>query len=260
MPASPPRSSYGVCLVGCIPNMDRMVRAGRRAQPRSALRLKDRPGESVRERSGDRDGNGSPSRRDRISGQNRRLRVFDRAAARRRVTRSKSEPLDRRAVAPFFDIVEPQTDTCRKHAPPHTRSRAMRISTRVTVVSAALAILASPAYVAGQAMEVVEPFKVGTFEINHRPTVGLVLRDELIVDIAAANADLELLPQYTKLDMPADMLELIGEYEYGLKYRLYEIVNHLVNNGLVDGANRPDYIYDVEGMHILPPIMYPSKV
>jgi hypothetical protein len=28
--------------------------------------------------------------------------------------------------------------------------------------------------------------------------------------------------------MPDDMLGLIGQYEYGLKYRLYEIVNHLV--------------------------------
>ena len=52
--------------------------------------------------------------------------------------------------------------------------------------------------------------------------------------------------------MPEDMIELIGEYEYGLKYRLYEIVNHLVGNNMLAGAGRPDYIHDVEGMNILP--------
>jgi 2-keto-4-pentenoate hydratase/2-oxohepta-3-ene-1,7-dioic acid hydratase in catechol pathway len=131
---------------------------------------------------------------------------------------------------------------------------------RISVVSASLAILASAAPLAGQAMQSVEPFKVGTFEINRRPTVGLVLRDALIVDIGAANADLQLLPQYPRIEMPEDMIDLIGSYEYGLKFRLYEIVNHLVSNGALSGANRPDYIYDVEGMHILPPIMYPSKI
>ena len=140
----------------------------------------------------------------------------------------------------------------------------MRMSTRFTlsgwIVSAVLAIAAGPGLVAGQAREVVEPFKVGTFEINHKPTVGLVLRDELIVDIAAANAALELNPEYPRIPMPADMIELIGQYEYGLKYRLYEIVNYLVNNNMLDGEDRPDYVYDVEGMHILPPIMYPSKI
>jgi len=133
----------------------------------------------------------------------------------------------------------------------------MRRITRLTIL---LALFASPDFVAGQAMESVEPFKVGTFEINHRPTVGLVLRDELIVKIDDANADLQLLPQYTRLDMPQDMLALIGEYEYGLKHRLYEIVNHLVDNDMLAGANRPDYILDVEGTRILPPIMYPSKI
>jgi 2-keto-4-pentenoate hydratase/2-oxohepta-3-ene-1,7-dioic acid hydratase in catechol pathway len=121
----------------------------------------------------------------------------------------------------------------------------MLTKVRIVAASMILALLASPGLAAGQAMQSVEPFKVGTFEINHVPTVGLVLR---------------LLPEYPKLEMPEDMIELIGEYEYGLKYRLYEIVNHLVGNQMLTGANRPDYIYDVDGMHILPPIMYPSKI
>ena len=58
-----------------------------------------------------------------------------------------------------------------------------------------------------------EPFKVGTFEIRKTPTVGLVLRDSLIVDIAAANAAVP----GTKLAAPRDMIDLIERYESGLR-------------------------------------------
>ena len=91
----------------------------------------------------------------------------------------------------------------------------------------------------GQATESAEPFKVGTFDIDGVPRVGLVLRDSLVVDIAEANRGLESDPAYAKMPMPADMLELIGRYEYGLKYRLYEIVNHLVGTAIFSGAKRP---------------------
>lgn len=91
----------------------------------------------------------------------------------------------------------------------------------------------------GQATESAEPFKVGTFDIDGVPRVGLVLRDSLVVDIAEANRGLEADPAFPVMPMPADMLELIGRYEYGLKYRLYEIVNHLVGNDLL-GSDAPD--------------------
>ena len=114
--------------------------------------------------------------------------------------------------------------------------------------------------------DVIEPFKVGTFLIHDQPTVGLVLRDRIVVDIKAANAELELDPAYPKIPMPADMLELIGRYEYGLKPRLYELVNHLVESGQADIADvsrtsvGPDYFYSVQDIRILPPIMYPGKI
>ncbi len=60
--------------------------------------------------------------------------------------------------------------------------------------------------------------------------------------------------------MPEDMLELIGRYEYGLKYRLYEIVNDTVGNNRLSGSNRADYVYDVSELRIRPPIMYPGKI
>ena len=105
-----------------------------------------------------------------------------------------------------------------------------------------------------------EPFKVGTFEIRGMPVVGLVLRDSLIVDVQAANAALERSPMYPKLPMPADMLDLIGRYEYGVKARLYEIVNDLVRNNRLAAKPRPDYIHDLASVRTLPPIIYPGKI
>ena len=56
----------------------------------------------------------------------------------------------------------------------------------------------------------VEPFKVGTFGINGTQTVGVVLRDALIVDLAAANSALEADPAYEHVDAPANMLEPVS--------------------------------------------------
>ncbi len=111
----------------------------------------------------------------------------------------------------------------------------------------------------GQATEVAEPFKVGTFDIEDTPRVGLVLRDRLVVDLAEANRALEADPAYPKMPMPEDMLELIGRYEYGLKYRLYEIVNHLAANDLL-GSRAPAWVHEVGDLRIRPPIMYPGKI
>ncbi len=131
---------------------------------------------------------------------------------------------------------------------------------RLTLSLAVLAVLASPGLVEAQAMSSAEPFKVGTFGINGTQTVGLVLRDQLVVDIGAANRALEMNPSYVTVAMPDDMLELIGMYEYGLKYRLYEIVNHLVGNNLLSGNNRPTYVHNVANVDIQAPIQYPSKI
>ena len=125
---------------------------------------------------------------------------------------------------------------------------------------APLAPLAPLAAQSGPARTSAEPFKVGTFEIRGVPQVGIVLRDRLIVDLDAANATLETNPTYPKIPMPADMLELIGRYEYGLQRRLYEIVNDLVANDRLAVDSRPDFVYEVEDLRTLPPIMYPGKI
>ena len=138
----------------------------------------------------------------------------------------------------------------------------MRSTTRLTLI---LALAASagflrPGPVAGQEMEIAEPFKVGTFEIDGRPQVALVLRDAYIVDLDRANRDLERMDVYPTLPPPEDMLDLIARYEYGVKERLYELVNHLVENDMVTGGDRPDYVYDLDEVRTLPPIMYPGKI
>ena len=113
---------------------------------------------------------------------------------------------------------------------------------------------------AAAAMDIAEPFKVGTFEIDGEPRVALVLRDALVVDIGEANRALERNPAYPAVPAPADMLDLIGRYEYGVKPRLYEIVNHLAASGMIDGSGRPGFIHELDDVRTLPPIMYPGKI
>src|SRR5690606_19042599 len=115
--------------------------------------------------------------------------------------------------------------------------------------------------VTAQALEAIEPFKVGTFAINDRPTLGLVLRDDqLVVDLLAANRAMEVEPRYAGIPMPADMLGLIEQYEYGLKFRIYEVVNWLVAGNLLDNDERPGWIHAVDSVDIMAPIQYPGKI
>jgi 2-keto-4-pentenoate hydratase/2-oxohepta-3-ene-1,7-dioic acid hydratase in catechol pathway len=123
-------------------------------------------------------------------------------------------------------------------------------------------LLALPAGVLAQPdIEPAEPFKVGTFVVGNEQFAGLVMRDDsLIVDLAVANQALELMPEYPDVDMPDDVLGLIEGYEYGLKYRVYEIVNALVASGQLSGSDQPDYIHAVADVDIRAPIQYPSKI
>ncbi len=128
-------------------------------------------------------------------------------------------------------------------------------------LGAMLAFFIAPVNVFAQAMESVEPFKVGTFVINDIPTVGLVVRDDqLVIDLAAANRAMELIPQYSKLSMPENMLGLIEQYEYGLKYRIYEVVNWLVEDNQLSSGTQPSYVHPVSSVDIMAPIQYPSKI
>lgn len=127
-------------------------------------------------------------------------------------------------------------------------------------ILATLLLLAIPLPAFAQGVpDIAEPFKVGTFEIDGTPTVSLVLRDQLIVEVGAANTALQRDPYYARVQAPADMLELIERYEYGLQRRLYELVNHLVENDML-GAGRPSFVHDLGDVRTLPPILYPGKI
>ena len=104
------------------------------------------------------------------------------------------------------------------------------------------------------------PFKLGTFENEGRIFVGIVLRDQLIIELGPANTDLEGQRDYATMPMPEDMLGLIERYDYGLKYRLYEIVNHLVENDRLAVGMMPGYIHSLNDVRTLAPIQYPGKI
>jgi 2-keto-4-pentenoate hydratase/2-oxohepta-3-ene-1,7-dioic acid hydratase in catechol pathway len=126
-----------------------------------------------------------------------------------------------------------------------------------------LAALASPVLLSAQRgpdATSAQPFKLGTFEIEGDQRIGIVLQDKLIVELEAANRALERNPAYPRLPMPENMLELIGQYEYGLKFRLYEIVNDLARSNRITATPRPRFIYDVGQVRTLAPILYPRKI
>jgi len=130
---------------------------------------------------------------------------------------------------------------------------------RTVFFAALLLTLVVPASSTAQAPDVAEPFKLGTFEIQGAPTVGVVLRDRFIVDFAAANAELEKDAAYPHVPLPDDMLDLIARYEYGLQRRLYELVDHVIAQDLLE-TGRPSYVYEVGQIRTLPPILYPGKI
>jgi 2-keto-4-pentenoate hydratase/2-oxohepta-3-ene-1,7-dioic acid hydratase in catechol pathway len=121
------------------------------------------------------------------------------------------------------------------------------------------ALATAPALASAQATKSAEPFAVGTFTFNGQEGLGLVLRQQLVVELDAANRNLQIEPGVPRMTMPEDMLQLIGLYEYGLKSRLYEIVNHLVNSRQLEGQ-RPGFIHDVKSVRTLAPIRYPGKI
>ncbi|MBI2222156.1 MAG: fumarylacetoacetate hydrolase family protein [Acidobacteria bacterium] len=124
---------------------------------------------------------------------------------------------------------------------------------------AAVAALATGSDARSDSVASAEPFKLGTFVVDGRPTVGVVLRDKLVFELEAANRELELQPQFIRLPMPADMLGVIERYDYGVRRRIYEIVNALVASNRLAGDRRPSYVHDAAALRTLAPIRYPSK-
>ena len=93
------------------------------------------------------------------------------------------------------------------------------------------------------------PFKLGTFERGGRTFVGIVLRESVVIDFAAAHKAITT-PAST-VAPPADMKDLIARYDTGLRARIGEIIRSVD----AAGTARPAYVFDVAAVKILPPIM-----
>ena len=105
-----------------------------------------------------------------------------------------------------------------------------------------------------------EPYKLGTFSIDGRTSVGVVLRDSIVVDLAAANRDYETKnASAAKVQAPADMKDLINRYDSGVSQRIKQIVAGLVTAKQLDGTARPAFVKNVSAVKTLPPIIYPGK-
>ncbi len=96
-------------------------------------------------------------------------------------------------------------------------------------------------------------FKLGTFERNDAPFVGVVLRDALVIDLAAADAAMK---PAADVAAPRDMKDLIARYETGVRSRILELIAR-VNAA---GADRPSWVVELSSLKTLPPIMYPQTM
>jgi 2-keto-4-pentenoate hydratase/2-oxohepta-3-ene-1,7-dioic acid hydratase in catechol pathway len=95
------------------------------------------------------------------------------------------------------------------------------------------------------------PYKLGTFELQGRSFVGIVLKDSLVVDYAAAD---KVVPARTRVVPPADMKDLIARYDAGIRDRIVDIV------AAAAATPRPPYVTPLTGLKTLPPIMYPTTM
>src|SRR5687767_15008341 len=130
------------------------------------------------------------------------------------------------------------------------------------VVCGLIALLGYPLVAYGQvgtAAKSTAPFKLGTFQAGTSRSVGLVLRDRFVVDLAAANAAMESTKKFPRRPMPADMMDLIADYESGLKGRLYAIVNEIAQSNALTGT-RPPYVRELAQVRTLAPIPRPRMI
>ena len=130
------------------------------------------------------------------------------------------------------------------------------------LICSLVALLACPLVASAQvgtAAQSAEPFKLGTFMAGPSRFVGIVLRDRFVVDAAAANAAMESAKKFPRRAIPADMVDLIADYENGLKGRLYAIVNEIVQSNGLSGT-RPAYVRELTQVRTLAPIPRPRMI
>ena len=133
---------------------------------------------------------------------------------------------------------------------------------RILTLVAAVALAGSASLSAQTAMTSAEPFKLGTFEVTGEgdSRIGIVLRDELIVELNAANRALEQHPENVALPMPSEH----ARPDCALRLRPQVPV---VRNRQLPGGQRPadrignqaDFVHDVDDVRTLAPLV-PGKM
>lgn len=96
---------------------------------------------------------------------------------------------------------------------------------------------------------VTTPFRLGTFERQGAPFVGVVVGDT-VIDLAAADA------VTTRVATPRDMKDLIAQYDRGVRARIVDLVARVTSAG----ARRPPWVVELSSVKTLPPIMYPQTM
>ena len=99
------------------------------------------------------------------------------------------------------------------------------------------------------------PFKLGTFDLNGRTFVGVVIKDSAVIDLGEASAALKT--PAAKVAMPADMKDLIARYDNGVRARIGEI---LANTKQLEAGGRPAFVHPLKSVKTLPPVMYPTTM
>ena len=112
--------------------------------------------------------------------------------------------------------------------------------TRLVKAIVATAVFAAGTNVFGQSPM---PFKLGTFDVNGRSFVGVVLKDAVVIDLAQGSAALKA--PVAKVAAPTDMKDLIARYDTGVRARIGEI---LASVKPLEGAGRPSYVHDLKSL------------
>lgn len=99
------------------------------------------------------------------------------------------------------------------------------------------------------------PFKLGTFERQGKPFLGIVLRESVVIDFAAAHTAPGM--PASKIAAPTDMKDLISRYDQGVRARIGEIIQRVESAGT---AARPPYVSDLSMLKVLPPIIPATMV
>ena len=81
------------------------------------------------------------------------------------------------------------------------------------------------------------PFKLGTFQLQNRTFIGIVVRDTQVIDFAAADSVIGR----GRVAAPADMKQLIERYDAGVRERIYAVVKSVTS---AQGA-RPNYVHEL---------------